>query len=226
MLIKALFCTWKGWSEILIPAAGAVFIPLLIVWLTWFFGSSRAEKLKEKQSNEENLIYLRSLLFHALKDFLMFRNNIIFKQNAIYNYDTLSKSDEKRLFAIIPYDTIYSQFEPKEYATLSRIRPNFVFNLLRTKTFMQHIYNRMENFNRTVEEKQNNISYLIVLIRDNLKTFQQDVEETIGHIMSSMEDINFLEKELNLRLIKLQLEGFEKQELKDALFEISNESQK
>ena len=218
--IKEMFTTWDGWSEIVIPAAGAIIIPLLIVCLTWFFGASRAERIAEKQKNEENLIYLRSLLIHALKDFLMFRNNILFKRNAINNYDTLSRQDEKKLFAIIPYDTIYSQFEPKEYATMSRTQPNFIFNLLQTKTLMQHIYNRMENFNQTVRDNQDNIAFIIALIRDNLKTFQLDIDDTINHIKSSLDDISYLEKKLNLQLVLLQLEDFEKQELLEALDEL------
>ena len=220
MLIKEVFGTWRGWSEIVIPAAGAIIIPLLVVWLTWFFGSSRAEKIAEKEKNEENLIYLRSLLFHALKDFLMFRNNIVFKQNAIYNYDTLSRKEEKKLFAIISYDTIYSQFEPKEYATMSRTQPNFIFNLLQTKTLMQHIYNRMENFNQTVKENQDNIGLIVVIIRDNLKTFHLDIDDAILRIKSSLDDISYLERELNLKLVQLQLEDFEKKELLEALDEL------
>lgn len=219
--IKEIFATWHGWSEIVIPAAGAILIPLLILWLTWLFGSSRAERIAEKQKNEENLIYLRSLLVHALKDFLMFRNNILFKRNAIKNYDTLSRQDEKKLFAIIPYDTIYSQFEPKEYANMSRAQPNFIFNLLQTKTLMQHIYNRMENFNQTVNDNQDNIAFIIAIIRDNLKTFQLDIDEAINHIKSSLDDISYLEKKLNLKLVLLQLEDFEKQELQEALAELS-----
>ena len=79
-LIKTLFTTWQGWSEIIIPACGAIIIPLLILWLTWFFGSYRTKKIAEKKQNESKLICLRSLFIYAIKDFLMFRNKIMFKR--------------------------------------------------------------------------------------------------------------------------------------------------
>lgn len=219
MLIKEIFCTWYGWSEIVIPAAGAILIPLLILWLTWLFGSSRAEKLAERQKNEENLIYLRSLLFHALKDFLMFRNNILSKRISINNYQKLTFREKQKLFAVIHYNDVYTQFDPKEYATLSRTCPKLVFNLLQAKTLMQHIYNRMETFNQSVKEPTKDIPALLRLMHDNLITFQSDINAAIQRIKISLDDIVFIEKKLKLQLIQLQLEYFEKEELQAAILD-------
>lgn len=219
--IKEIFATWHGWSEIVIPAAGAILIPLLILWLTWLFGSSRAERIAEKQKNEENLIYLRSLLVHALKDFLMFRNNILSKRISINNYQKLTFREKQRLFAVIHYNDVYTQFEPKEYATLSRTCPKLVFNLLQTKTLMQHIYNRMENFNQSVKEPPKDIPALVRLMNDNLITFQADVDSAIFHIHVALENISFLEEKLKFQLVDLKLEDFEKQELQEALAELN-----
>ena len=219
--IKEIFATWHGWSEIVIPAAGAILIPLLILWLTWLFGSSRAERIAEKQKNEENLIYLRSLLIHALKDFLMFRNNILSKRISINNYKKLTFREKQRLFAVIHYNDVYTQFEPKEYATLSRTCPKLVFNLLQTKTLMQHIYNRMENFNQSVKEPPKDIPALVRLMNDNLITFQADVDSAISHINSALENISFLEEKLKFQLVDLKLEDFENQELQEALAELN-----
>lgn len=220
-VIKKIFCTWEGWSEIGIPAAGAIIIPLLILGLTWFFGASRAERIAEKQKNEENLIYLRSLLVHALKDFLMFRNNILSKRISINNYQKLTFRENQRLFAVIHYNDVYTQFEPKEYATLSRTCPKLVFNLLQTKTLMQHIYNRMENFNQSVKEPPKDIPALVRLMHDNLITFQSDINSTIFHIHTILKDIDCLEKKLKFQLVDLKLEDFEKQELQEALAELN-----
>ena len=219
--IKEIFATWHGWSEIVIPAAGAILIPLLILWLTWLFGSSRAERIAEKQKNEENLIYLRSLLVHALKDFLMFRNNILSKRISINNYQKLTFREKQRLFAVIHYNDVYTQFDPKEYATLSRTCPKLVFNLLQTKTLMQHIYNRMENFNQSVKEPPKDIPALVRLMHDNLITFQADVDSAISHIHVALENISFLEEKLKFQLVDLKLEDFEKQELQEALAELN-----
>lgn len=77
-LIKTLFTTWQGWSEIIIPACGAIVIPLLILWLTWFLGSYRAEKMAEKKRRQTNLSAFLIHLRH--KRFLLFRNKIMFKR--------------------------------------------------------------------------------------------------------------------------------------------------
>lgn len=209
--------TWEGWSDIVIPALGAILIPLLILWLTWLFGTSRADQKAEKQRNEENLIYLRSLLFHALKDFLMFRNKIIFKRTAIYNYDKLTTLEKKHLFAVFYCSNIYYQFEPKEYALLGSTLPSFIINLIQTKTYMRHTFNRMEMINKDIEERQNNVASLILLMRDNLKTFQSDIDDAIKSIKTTLDDISYLEKTLKLNLVQLELEDFEKQELEETL---------
>ena len=218
-VIKEIFSTWHGWSEIVIPTAGAIVIPLLILGLTWYFGASRAERIAEKQKNEENLIYLRSLLVHALKDFLMIRNNILYKKDGTQHFYSLTFFDKKRLFAVIHYDDVYTQFDPKEYSKLSRTQPNFIFNLLETKTLMQHIYNRIENFNQSVKEPPKDIHAFVRSLQDNLITFQSDIELAIFHIHTALEDITYLEKELKFRLVELKLEDFEKKELESALNE-------
>lgn len=189
------------------------------MWLTWLFGSSRAEKLAERQKNEENLIYLHSLLFHALKDFLMFRNNILSKRISINNYQKLTFREKQKLFAVIHYNDVYTQFDPKEYATLSRTCPKLVFNLLQAKTLMQHIYNRMETFNQSVKEPTKDIPALVRLMHDNLITFQSDINAAIQRIKISLDDIVFIEKKLKLQLIQLQLEDFEKEELQAAILD-------
>ncbi|WP_428066461.1 hypothetical protein [Candidatus Proelusimicrobium volucris] len=121
-ILQSIFCTWQGWSELIIPAIGAIVIPLFIVWLTWYFSSSRAESIAEKQQNESKLIYLRSLLIYAIKDFLMFRNNIIAKRTYLHNYADLTSEGKKHLFAVVAFYDIYSQFEPQNYAILSENR--------------------------------------------------------------------------------------------------------
>ena len=221
-LIYRIFCTWEGWGEIVIPTLGAILIPLLILWLTWLFGTSRADQKAEKQRNEENLIYLRSLLFHALKDFLMFRNKIIFKRTAICNFDKLTTLEKKHLFAVFYCNNIYYQFEPKEYALLGRTLPRFIINILQTKTYIHHIFDRMEIMNKDIKEKQKNVASLILLMRDNLKTFQLDIDDAIKYIKTTLEDISYLEKTLKLNLIQLELEDFEKKELKETLDELKS----
>lgn len=221
-LLDKIFCTWDGWSEIVIPTLGAILIPLLILLLTWFFGTLRADQKAEKQRNEEKLIYLRSLLFHALKDFLMFRNKIIFKQKAICEFSYLSTEDRKKLFSIFYYNNVYSQFDPKDYSCLSHNLPDFIINLLQTKTYINQIYNRIELFNQDIKNIQDRTHLLTSRVQDNLGTFKLDIEDSIKYIKTTLEDISYLEKALKLNLVQLELEDFEKKELQEALDELKS----
>lgn len=218
-ILKSIFCTWKGWGELIIPAIGAIVIPLLIVWLTWYFGSSRAERIAEKQQNESKLIYLRSLLIYAIKDFLMFRNNIMAKRKYLHNYANLTSEGKKHLFAVVAFYDIYSQFEPQNYAILSEHRHSFIVNILQAKTYILHVYAKLNFFNESLKEGPKNLQGLLATLPDNLMNLQLDIDATIRSMLTVLEDIEFLEKCLKLKLIQLELEDFEKEELKQALEE-------
>ena len=218
-LIKTLFTTWQGWSEIIIPACGAIIIPLLILWLTWFFGSYRAEKIAEKKRNESKLIYLRSLFIYAIKDFLMFRNNVIAKRKHMQNYNNITSEDKKHLFAGIAFYDTYSKFEPQDYALLSESRHAFIVNVLQAKTYILHVYAKLNFFNEILKEGPKNLQGLLSVLPDNLRNLQLDIDDAIKSMLTVLEDIAFLEQHLNLKLININLEGFEKEELRQALAE-------
>ena len=218
-LIKTLFTTWQGWSEIIIPACGAIIIPLLILWLTWFFGSYRAEKIAEKKRNESKLIYLRSLFIYAIKDFLMFRNNVIAKRKHMQNYNNITSEDKKHLFAGIAFYDTYSKFEPQDYALLSESRHAFIVNVLQAKTYILHVYAKLNFFNEILKEGPKNLQGLLSVLPDNLRNLQLEIDDAIKSMLTVLEDIAFLEQHLNLKLININLEGFEKEELRQALAE-------
>lgn len=217
--IKTFFTTWQGWSEIIIPACGAIIIPLLILWLTWFFGSYRAEKIAEKKRNESKLIYLRSLFIYAIKDFLMFRNNVIFKRKYLQNYANITKEERQHLFAGMAFYDTYSKFEPQDYALLSETRHTFIANILQAKTYILHVYAKLNFFNESLKEGPKNLQGLLSVLPDNLRNLQLDIDDAINSMLIVLDDIAFLEQHLNLKLIHIDLENFEKEELKQAVAE-------
>ena len=218
-LIKTLFATWQGWSEIIIPACGAIIIPLLILWLTWFFGSYRTEKIAEKKRSESKLIYLRSLFIYAIKDFLMFRNNILSKRKYLRNYNDITNEEKKRLFSTIAFYDTYSKFEPQDYALLSETRHTFIANILQAKTYILHVYAKLNFFNESLKKKNKNLQGLLSVLPNNLCNLQLDIDDAINSMLIVLDDIAFLEQHLNLKLININLEGFEKEELRQSLAE-------
>lgn len=60
---------------------------------------------------------------------------------------------------------------------------------------------------------------LLTTLPDNLMNLQIDIDAAIRSMLTVLEDIEFLEKCLKLKLIQLELEDLEKEELKQALEE-------
>ncbi|WP_428066460.1 hypothetical protein [Candidatus Proelusimicrobium volucris] len=70
-----------------------------------------------------------------------------------------------------------------------------------------------------MKEGPKNLQGLLATLPDNLRNLQIDIDAAIRSMLTVLEDIEFLEKCLKLNLIQLELENFEKEELKQALEE-------
>ena len=60
---------------------------------------------------------------------------------------------------------------------------------------------------------------LLSVLPNNLCNLQLDIDDAINSMLIVLDDIAFLEQHLNLKLININLEGFEKEELRQALAE-------
>ena len=68
---------YEWFSDILIPAAGAILIPVAIAFFTWWFGASRSERQKEIQELRDNLNLLLSICLSSIIKVCLYRNEII-----------------------------------------------------------------------------------------------------------------------------------------------------
>ena len=149
----------------------------------------------------------------------MFRNNVIAKRKHMQNYNNITSEDKKHLFAGIAFYDTYSKFEPQDYALLSESRHAFIVNVLQAKTYILHVYAKLNFFNEILKEGPKNLQGLLSVLPDNLRNLQLDIDDAIKSMLTVLEDIAFLEQHLNLKLININLEGFEKEELRQALAE-------
>ena len=67
---------YNWWKDIWLPAAGAIAIPLLVWWLSWLFGASRAEQQKELRDLRNNLNLLSSILLSTFQSLLSLKEYI------------------------------------------------------------------------------------------------------------------------------------------------------
>ena len=89
---------YNWWKDIWLPAAGAIAIPLLVWWLSWLFGASRAEQQKELRDLRNNLNLLSSILLSTFQSLLSLKENFENCQKIyplkITPYDKINKIDK------------------------------------------------------------------------------------------------------------------------------------
>lgn len=59
---------WQWFADIIIPAAGAIAMPLLVWFLTWYYGAEKAEERKNQRLLNERLNYLYAILQISIKN--------------------------------------------------------------------------------------------------------------------------------------------------------------
>ncbi len=122
------------WSkDIWLPAAGAIAIPLLVWWLSWLFGASRAEQQKELRDLRNNLNLLSSILLSTFQSLLSLKENFENCQKVyplkISPYDKMNKLD-KCLFIDFP---ILNNIDISKYSPCINAYGNFIIDLVNIK---------------------------------------------------------------------------------------------
>lgn len=131
--VQSSITTYDWWKDIWLPAAGAVAILLLVWWLSWLFGASRAEKQKELRELRDNLNLLSSILLSTFKSLLSLKEQFESVQNVyplnISPYDKMNKIG-KCLFVDFP---ILNVIDISKYSPCINAYDNFVIDLVGIK---------------------------------------------------------------------------------------------
>lgn len=134
---------YNWWADIWIPAIGAIVIPVSIVFFTWFFGASRAEKQKELETLRDNLNFLISVSLTSINslNFLSERIKTIYYKEK----DVLSKNESDNIlndFNIdevcygFVFDNIYKNIDLEKYSNCITYNKDFIKNLTLIKSLM------------------------------------------------------------------------------------------
>ena len=199
-----IFATWQGWSDLVIPTLGAVCIPLLILFLTWFFGSVRAEKIKQHQEDIEKLSYLRSLMYYTLSNLLVLQKLLKRKQTLLARCCGMYYENYEEKVGSIRIKDTYSQFEPQQYVNFLEIAPNLVMYLLDVKKSLIAIFLSVESYNQNITKRT------IVDARPLLQQIEQDLINVslqtdccIAEIKKVLQAIRLIEVQKNLKLVQI-----------------------
>ena len=124
------------------------------------------------------------------------------------NYNNITSEDKKHLFAGIAFYDTYSKFEPQDYALLSETSHAFIAHILQAKTYILHVYAKLNFFNGSLKKGPKNLRGLLAVLPANLCNLQLDIDDAMNSMLIVLDDIAFLEQHLNLKLIHIDLENF------------------
>lgn len=192
--------TWEWWSEIIIPALGVVFIPLLIWGLTWIYGAKRAEKLKQKQENKASINCLKSTCYYTVINLLTLYQAIDIRLNICKNYATADDKDKCILFSQIVFEDVYNQIEVEKYGNLTITSPTLIVNILQVKRSLVDIFKTISLLNDAYKNFKdvNSIPFYIIALGQNLPCTKEKIVWAIDKLIVLIDDIELVVKKLNL----------------------------
>lgn len=136
--------TFSWWAEIWIPAIGAIVIPISIVFFTWFFGASRAEKQKELETLRNNLNFLISVSLTSINSL----NFLSEKIKGIYHKEREALAIQEKEYTFLQdlnideicygfvFDNIYKNIDLEKYSDCVIYDKEFIKNLTLIKSLM------------------------------------------------------------------------------------------
>ena len=141
------------WKDYGIPLLGAMAIPLLVWFLTWYYGAEKAEERRELRELRDNLNLLLSVCFGSIdrmvslrKEFLYIHN--IEQDNEIQSNNTLINQISEVFFS--PNDFKY--IDISKYSPCIEYSSNYVLNLLNLKNGLDIKDFLLEHRNQTLKK--------------------------------------------------------------------------
>ena len=122
------------WKDYGIPLLEAVAIPLLVWFLTWYYGAEKAEERKEKRELRDNLNMLLSVCLSNIIKLIRHRNELI----KIYDIEITKKETEidsflEEISKIYCINNDFSVIDISKYSSCIAVSENFMMNLIAVK---------------------------------------------------------------------------------------------
>ena len=137
---------WDWWRDIVIPAMGAIGIPIIVWLLTKHYGMDKAEERKLKQSISDNANYLLAVLHKSIFDF-----EEITEQT---NYENRFKNLRNNHYTITYHDT-YAQIKAKDFISFLPYDNKFLSVLLDVQHDCEILITTLEGYHNSLPGKLN-----------------------------------------------------------------------
>lgn len=214
--IYSINSTYDWWKDIWIPAIGAIAIPVTIAFFTWWFGASRAEKIKENNANTASLSYLKSLSHYGIVNLMTLHTAITMRLDICERYDKATENEKYILFSKIVFQDVYSQIEVEKYATFTLQQPFFTFNILQVKRSLVDIFETINLINMSISEIKDveDISSQIIAFKTNLPCLLEKITFSIKKLLNLIHNIEYVTQKLKLsNVLKINFSEEEQNQL-------------
>lgn len=219
---------YDWWSDIWLPAIGAILVPFAIAFCTWWFGASRAEKNKEIQELRDSLNFLSSLLSVNIMKLIGLRRRFL----EIITIETktegiINQNELELVMSSLIAENYFKNMDIRKYVPCIKYDPNFIFKLTVFMNCMELIHDRIALHNQKmckagpIDELVKDIKGSINILRNDARENKEFIEELEDHISKNREllrtILSFQKKDKRLKLNKLvfskeQAESLSKQE--------------
>jgi len=200
-----------------IPLLGAIAVPMLVWWLTWFYGAGRAEKQKELEKLRDNLNFLVSVSLASLNTLIFLGNKIkeVLEKEAsakhviCNNLPSLDASFDDICYGFL-FDNVFDVVDETKYAPCIEHNKDFVVDIVRVKSLLNAAEQYITHRNNTIASIANCENLEIKLQRCNAFLLEDYVNFDkylidvyritilLKQIIDSVEKLNISIRELNL----------------------------
>jgi len=189
---------WDWWSDIIIPTAGAVAIPVMI----WYFSSVRAEEQKELRQ----LNLLLSLCLDSIFKLISLRSTLCqIREIEKKDIDKIYEEDIQKITKVYISPIDFSTINVADYSSCIAYSENYVIDLIKILSAMKIKDFKIEHHNFQIKsiaecsdksQKILKLKELISIERKEFPQFTKEVEEAILFIRNFIKQTKDLEKKI------------------------------
>jgi len=210
------------WKDYGIPLLEAVAIPLLVWFLTWYYGAEKAEERKEKRELRDNLNMLLSVCLSNIIKLIRHRNELI----KIHNLETVERKMDidtilQEVSKIYCVKNDFDVIDIAKYSSCIAVSENYMMNLITVKNAMELQIAKINHRNEDLKKITNNESvavrkrFMMEFIELDAIAFTNDIEyleQTLLSLYGLIKGTKDLEKKIKgLKLDEIKYSEEQKQ---------------
>ena len=185
------------WKDYGIPLLEAVAIPLLVWFLTWYYGAEKAEKRKEKRELRDNLNMLLTVCLLSIMKAISYRKELIYI-NDIEKKKSNKKTEDilNEVSKIFCLSSDFNIINASKYAPCIEYDTNFIMKLVEAKNAMDLVVVKVEHRNNKLYHisKLDNDRTKDILTFDLINLDLFSYEENIKYVDKTIMTLFYLEK--------------------------------